>query len=83
MNKLNKLSASHKAALFLLHSLLSLAEVISSSKSLEKSYTKISPFNSFFLVPKLLRVQVFRFLRATAAPCASLRHLSELHILNN
>ena len=28
----------------------------------------------------LLRLQVFRFLRATAAPCVSLKHLSKLSI---
>ena len=41
VNKLNKLSASHGAALFLFCSLFS-------SKSLEKSSTKMFPFNSFF-----------------------------------
>ena len=46
MNKLNKLSASHGAALFLFRSLFQLAKVIFSSKSLTKSSF------IFFLGPK-------------------------------
>ena len=45
MNKLNKLSASHGAALFLFRSLFQLAKVIFTSKSLTKSSTKMLPFN--------------------------------------
>ena len=48
MNKLNKLSASHGAALFLFRSLFQLAKVIFSSKSLTKSSTKMFPSNYLF-----------------------------------
>ena len=48
MNKLNKLSASHGAALFLFRSLFQLAKVIFSSKSLTESSTKILPFSYLF-----------------------------------
>ena len=70
MNKLNKLSASHGAALFLFRSLFQLAKVIFSSKSPTKSSTKMLPFNYLFSGTKtLLRVQVFPLLWASAAPC--------------
>ena len=78
MNKLNKLSASHGAVLFLFRSLFQLAKVIFSSKRLTKSSTKILPFHYLFSRTKiLLRVQVFRLLWASAAQALD-KQLSEV-----
>ena len=77
MNKLNKLSASHGAVLFLFRSLFQLAKVIFSSKSLTKSSTKMLPFNYLFSGTKtLLRVQVFSVAMGECGSLCLLKHLT-------